>query len=174
MKTVLVTGPIGSGKSEVCRTLASKGYPVYDCDSRTKMLYTLVPGLKCSIEERIGLPFERLKEVFGDSAKLAELEEMVFPHVLEDIRTWKTSLGEGCKVAFIESAIALGKPLFDGLWDEVLLVTADATLRHGRNASAAARDGLQSFDMKKVNYTIHNNGTLDELQREIEKYLQTK
>ena len=49
MKTFLVTGPIGSGKSEVCRYLASKGYPVYDCDSRTKGLYESVPGLKSRI-----------------------------------------------------------------------------------------------------------------------------
>ena len=38
MKTVLVTGLIGAGKSELCSLLAAKGYPVYDSDSRTKAL----------------------------------------------------------------------------------------------------------------------------------------
>ena len=37
-QTILVTGPIGSGKSAACSYLASLDYPVYDCDSRTKML----------------------------------------------------------------------------------------------------------------------------------------
>ena len=67
MRTILVTGPIGSGKSEACRYLASLDFPVYDCDSRTKMLYSLVPGLKCSIEERLSLPWERIGEVFADA-----------------------------------------------------------------------------------------------------------
>ena len=38
MKTVLVTGLIGAGKSALCSLLAAKGYPVYDSDSRTKAL----------------------------------------------------------------------------------------------------------------------------------------
>jgi len=171
MKTVLVTGPIGSGKSEVCRLLSSAGYPVYDCDSRTKMLYSMVPGLKCSLEERLGLPFSRFSEVFGDSGKLAELEKMVFPYVLEDIVAWRDGLDSGCRVAFVESAIALGKPVFDKLWDAVLLVTADSSLRFDRNASAAVRDRLQSFDPSRIDYTIHNNGTLEELRSEVDKYL---
>ena len=57
MKTVLVTGPIGGGKSSVCRHLAEAGYPVYDCDSRCKALYGTVPGLKERIESELGIPF---------------------------------------------------------------------------------------------------------------------
>ena len=64
MRTILVTGPIGSGKSAVCQYLASLGFPVYECDARTKMLYSLVPGLKCSIEERLGLPWSQIGTVF--------------------------------------------------------------------------------------------------------------
>ena len=60
MKTILVTGPIGSGKSEACRYLASLGFPVYDCDSRTKLLYSLVPGLKCRIEDALELRWEQI------------------------------------------------------------------------------------------------------------------
>ena len=40
MKTVAVTGGIGSGKSTVCRLLSSRGIPVYDCDSSAKGLWT--------------------------------------------------------------------------------------------------------------------------------------
>ena len=38
LRTVAVTGGIGSGKSMVCALLAEKGIPVYDSDSRTKAL----------------------------------------------------------------------------------------------------------------------------------------
>ena len=79
MRTILVTGPIGSGKSAACRYLASLDFPVYECDARTKMLYSLVPGLKCSIEERLDLPWARIGEVFADPGKLQTLEEMGYP-----------------------------------------------------------------------------------------------
>ena len=39
MRKVLITGRIGSGKSEVSKILGALGYSVYDSDSRTKALY---------------------------------------------------------------------------------------------------------------------------------------
>ena len=38
MRTVAVTGGIGSGKSYVCRIFGEKGIRVYDCDSAAKRL----------------------------------------------------------------------------------------------------------------------------------------
>ena len=38
MRTVAVTGGIGSGKSAVCSILAERGIPVYDSDSAAKNL----------------------------------------------------------------------------------------------------------------------------------------
>ena len=38
-KVILITGGIGAGKSEAARHIASCGIPVYDSDSRVKMLY---------------------------------------------------------------------------------------------------------------------------------------
>ena len=42
MRTLAVTGGIGSGKSLVCSFLAERGFPVYDADSRTKALYSVM------------------------------------------------------------------------------------------------------------------------------------
>ncbi|HIZ85209.1 MAG TPA: dephospho-CoA kinase, partial [Candidatus Coprenecus stercoravium] len=39
MRTLAVTGGIGSGKSYVVRMFSALGVPVYDADSRTKELY---------------------------------------------------------------------------------------------------------------------------------------
>lgn len=169
MKTILVTGPIGSGKSAVCRYLASLDFPVYDCDSRTKMLYSLVPGLKCSIEERLGLEWSQIGTVFADPDKLLTLEEMVYPHVVEDIRSWRSA--QTAPLVFVESAIALSKPLFDGLWDEVLLVTAPKDLRLQRNPKVAERDALQTFDPERIGHTLVNEGTLEELSFKIRQLI---
>ena len=54
MKTILVTGGIGSGKSEVCRHLVSRGIPVYDSDARTKRLYDEVQGLAARVDAALG------------------------------------------------------------------------------------------------------------------------
>lgn len=171
MTAWLVTGAIGSGKSEVCRYLASKGFPVYDCDSRTKMLYDIVPGLKCRIEEELGVPFEELPVIFGDALKREKLESIVYPYVFEDIRAWMGQL-DG-KLAFIESAIAMSKPLFDSLYDKVLLVRADYGSRLARNPKVKDRDALQSFDESRVDKIIDNNASLEQLHGEVDNFLKT-
>ena len=50
MKTVILTGLIGSGKSAVSALLMERGIPVYDSDSRTKQLYTRRPALVRRLE----------------------------------------------------------------------------------------------------------------------------
>lgn len=161
MKTFLVTGPIGSGKSEVCRYLASKGYPVYDCDSRTKGLYESVPGLKSRIETTLGIDWSEIGIIFSDSGRRETLERIVFPLLADDIRAWKSGLDS--RLAFIESAIATEKKEFDGLYDGVLLVTADYGLRRGRNPKAAQRDSLQTFDLSGADWVLENDSTIEEL-----------
>lgn len=169
MRTILVTGPIGSGKSAVCKYLASLGFPVYECDARTKMLYSLVPGLKCSIEERLGLPWSQIGTVFSDLDKLCTLEEMVYPHVVEDLKAWKAA--QKAPLLFIESAIALDKPQFDGFYDRVLLVTAPYGLRVQRNPKAAERDALQAYDPARIDYRLDNDGTKEEMYIKIRQLI---
>ena len=169
MKTILVTGPIGSGKSTVCRRLEALGYPVYDCDSRCKALYDSVPGLKERIERELGIPFAELGRIFRDDTLRERLEAMVYPLLVKDIEEWKASLS--APAAFIESAIAMDKPLFDGLYDSVLLVTAGRALRLSRNPAAAVRDALQSFDASKIDYTIRNSSSMEALEKRIDKFI---
>ncbi len=169
MTTILVTGPIGSGKSEVCRYLSGRGLPVYDCDSRTKRLYSSVPGLRSRIEEALGIEWKDIAVIFTDRQKRLKLESMVYPYVVEDIQKWKASLAS--ELAFIESAVALDKPQFDSLYDKVLLVTAPESLRLGRNPHAAIRGALQSFDSGRVFYTIENDSTIEELHLKTEELL---
>lgn len=169
MTMVLVTGPIGSGKSEVCRYLAGKGLPVYDCDSRTKHLYSSVPGLRGRIEESLGIEWKDIGVIFTDTRRRLLLESIVYPLVVEDILEWKASLDS--ELAFIESAVALSKPQFDSLYDKVLLVTAPEALRLGRNPHAAIRGALQSFDSGRIFHTIENDSTIEELHLKIDEYL---
>ncbi len=169
MRTVLVTGPIGSGKSAVCKYLASMDFPVYECDARTKMLYSLVPGLKCSIEERLDLPWSEIGRVFAEPDKLRILEEMVYPYVLDDLKAWKAA--QRAPLLFVESAIALDKPMFDGQYDKVLLVTSPYSLRVQRNPKAAERDALQTFERARADLVLENDGTKEELYYKIRQLI---
>lgn len=161
MKTVAVTGGIGSGKSAVCGILASRGIPVYDSDAAAKRLYGADESLLDAIEEAFGcgirLPGGQLDReklaalVFPAPDNLAQLEAIVHPAVLQDFRRWK-ALNEAVledsrpassffgKPPFvvIESAIILNKPAFLRETDRVVLVDAPLSLRLQR---AGARDG---------------------------------
>ena len=136
MKTVLLTGGIGSGKSVVAAYLASRGIPVYDSDSRTRALYDdkLVKALEdelgiCLTQEGRFVPSLLSQAIFSDPEALARTEAIVHPLVREDFLAWKESLAEDVPFAVMESAIALEKPLFAGLFDAVVMVIAPQAKR---------------------------------------------
>ena len=172
MITYLVTGGIAGGKSTVCRYLAEKGFGVFDCDSSCKALYGSVPGLKKRIEAATGLPFCRLSEVFGNPDALKALEDIVYPYLIEEIGTWKKN-NEDDRFVFVESAIALSKHVFDGLYDKVIFVDAPYDERVLRNPAVKERAPLQTADSdrRKADYTIVNNSTLECLYKEVDKLI---
>lgn len=166
IRTVLITGPIGSGKSEVRKILSSEGYPVYDCDSRCKALYECIPGLKAGIEQALGIPFSELSIIFKDEERRRKLEDIVYPELIRDFESWRDAI-ENSDICFIESAIALEKEVFDGLYDEVWMVEAPYATRVKRNPKAAERSSLQHFDQKRINRTISNDSTIENLKKQI-------
>lgn len=169
-ETILITGAIGSGKSEVCRYLASKGYPVYDSDSRTKALYSSVPGLVEKVEEATGVPFEGISVIFKDPVKRAALERVVYPEVLKDLALWKEE--QHSPLLFIESAIALEKPAFDGTYDKVWLVSAPRDMRIARNPKVTEREGSQMpADLSRADRILENDSSIKELHEKIDKIL---
>ncbi|MCQ2177759.1 MAG: dephospho-CoA kinase [Bacteroidales bacterium] len=161
MRKILVTGPIASGKSAVCRHLAESGFEVYDSDSRAKALYDEIPGLKDRVERVLGVPFSRISVIFTDDVKRQALEDLLYPLVLEDIRRW---MGEcSGETVFIESAVAPRSRVFDGFFDAVWMVDAPYELRLARNPKVAARNAVQNFEGFEPDERIINDGTPAEL-----------
>ena len=170
MKTVLVTGGIASGKSELCRYLSSKGFAVYDSDSRTKALYDSVPGLKERVEDALGVPFSEIGIIFSDDARREKLEAVVYPEVLKDFLEWKSS--QAGRAVFFESAVAASKPVFDGQWDEVWLVRAPLEARLERNPKTAGRLSSQTeLDATQADVVIDNDSSLEELHKKVDKLI---
>ena len=188
MKTIAVTGGIGSGKSMVCGLLSSRGVPVYDADSSAKRLYAKDDTLLDSIEEAFGCSI-RLSDgsldkdklagiVFSSPEKLKTLEGIIHPAVFRDFQRWKALQSSRYDGPFcvIESAIILSKPEFLALVDKVVMVDASLATRLRR---ACERDNVepqkviqrmsaQKFDLSKVDAIIRNEGSREELENEVE------
>ena len=180
MRTVALTGGIGSGKSAVAAFLSSEGVPVFDCDAAAKAVYDEDPALVSRLEGRLGLrlrlddgSFDRkvlAEAVFSSPESLAAVEDEVLPVVLEKLNAWKASLDS--PLAVVESATILSKPLFDGSYDSAVLVDAPERLRLERallRGGIAGEDILrrirtQSFDRSKIDAVITNDSSMEVLR----------
>lgn len=146
MRTLAVTGGIGSGKSYVVRMFAALGVPVYDADSRTKGLYGSDPELLASLQSILGQNLVRdgvldrqymASRIFSDRDILSRVEAVVFPRVLRDFMAWKNAremevaAGSGGNAGFVimESALYLEKPALAGSADKVLTVVCPVETR---------------------------------------------
>ena len=166
MKILVITGGIGSGKSEVCRILAQKGLTVqYNADAKVKELYDTVPGLLESIEDRLGcclrdeagkfVPRCLAQRIFVDRQALETVESLVFPALMEDFLAFAGNSGSPFVV--FESATILEKPQFDGFGDRVILVDAPVSMRMER---ACRRDGA---DREAVKARMANQNKMNAL-----------
>lgn len=192
MRILVITGGIGSGKSQVCSILAEKGLTAqYNADAKVKELYTKVPGLLESIEKTLGCPVRDAagkfvpqwlaQRIFSDRQALERVESLVFPYLLKDFREF----AQGKGIVIFESATVLEKKYFEDFADKVILVDAPVQLRLER---ACARDGADEEVIKarmsnqilmntlsegasdsRIDAVILNDGSLDILEQRIEK-----
>lgn len=166
MMVIIVTGGIGSGKSQVCTILKQMGYRAqYDADSRAKALYEEHPSLLAEIEKSLGCSFRdengkfqsaRLAAViFSDRKALEIVESHLFPVMIDDFMSYAGECGE--EIVVFESATVLEKKQFEGFGDKVILVDAPFESRLER---ACRRDGT---DRDKVLARMQNQKLMNEL-----------
>ena len=185
MLTVIVTGGIGSGKSAVCALLGKRGIPVYDSDSRVKELYACRRSLVPQLEKALGSPLRRADGtldkarlaalIFSDDAARETLESIVYPILLKDFLRWRSR--QEAPFVVLESAIILSKPVFDGLADAVVLVSAPEELRIQRvmqrdnlsREEVLRRLSAQNLPMEKVDVVLLNEGSPEELSTAVER-----
>lgn len=166
MKVLVVTGGIGSGKSEVCRLMADMGLDLqYDADRRVKMLYDVHPGLLADIESALGcglrdadgkfVPSLLAERIFTDRDALNKVENLVFPALMADFETFCRNHSDR-KIVVFESATILEKPQFDGFGDFVILVDAPFDLRLSRACSRDNKD-KEAVMARMSNQTLMNS-----------------
>ncbi len=128
MKTIGITGIIGSGKSTVCHIFEHLGIPVYYSDGHAKQAY-LNPQVLERVQQVFGtavagadgrLDMARLADiVFADKQKLQQLNSIVHPWVKEDFLAWKQR--QNAPYILFESAIIF-ECGFEDWFDEIIVV----------------------------------------------------
>jgi dephospho-CoA kinase len=135
MKSIGITGGIGSGKSIVCKTLECLGYPVFHSDTEAKknMLENL--DLISSIVGAFGKEAYTDKQlnrtflanlIFNKHDLKEKLNALVHPTVFQSFEKWKSQ--QNSTHVFNESALLFETGSYTR-FDEIWLVTADLETR---------------------------------------------
>lgn len=131
-----ITGGIGSGKSLICKIFGCLGIPLYDADSRAKMLMTTDRILVGQIQKEFGnlsyhndgtLNKEHLRKAFTNPAELKKLNAIVHPRVAHDYKGWVDQHKES-KYVIKEAALLIESGSAREL-DMLIVVTAPKKLR---------------------------------------------
>lgn len=193
IRVVGITGGIGSGKSEFAEFIRNKGYTVIDTDRIAKKLMKNDDNLKESIKNALGnesyLKTGEINREFLANKVFAENEEskknldklnsIVHPAVIEHKINLIEELAEkGESLIFVESALIFEADLQDG-YDYVITVNTKKELRIKRliekrnltEEQILLRMDNQISDEEKsrlADFTVENNGTLQDLEKSAE------
>jgi dephospho-CoA kinase len=194
MRTVVLTGGIGSGKSFASEFMGERGALVIDLDQVAGR--TLVPGSRVlgAVAKEFGpgvlhsdgsLDRAELARVcFVDSQTAGRLDAIVHPEVelaavvlLDDLRVSEAPP----EVVVVEVPLLAEAPQFAALGDFVVAITAPESVRVER---AVARGGMERSDIVRrarvqapdaerialADVVIKNAGTLDEFREALGRF----
>ena len=192
MKTIAITGGIGSGKTEVTNYLTSKGYTVIDADRMSREMTSAGGKAIPYIRENFGPEFisedgslnrAMMRDlVFKYPSKKKLLEEGTTKVVLEDIEAIKRERAAGNDAALFFDIPLLFETGTENDYDAVWVVTADYDIRRSRVMSRdnidstiidLIMDSQEGEDSKasRADCVIYNNGSLEDLKIAVDKTL---
>ena len=171
MKRIALTGGIACGKSLVAKYLNELGVETIDADD---IVHELIPD-----------PAERKRiaaEVFSDPEKRRALEAKLHPIVKERIAAFLIGEGEDKRRARLAIIPLLFETHWDADYDIICAVISPRetqvermmTTRGYTREEAEARLGAQlpvTEKAAKSHYVITNNGTPEELRKEVERFV---
>ncbi|MDZ4698226.1 MAG: dephospho-CoA kinase [Rhodothermales bacterium] len=189
MKSLGVTGGIGSGKTTVCRMLEGMGAEVFYADAEARRLMNddaeLRKELVAAFGERVYDAAGRLdraylaREVFGDSERLARLNGLVHPRVRRALQERKAGAAHRGAPLLVYEAALIYETGGERYVDAVAVVQAPVALRIER---VTTRDGVEAHQVEarmqhqlppetlreRADFLIENDGDLEHLRRQTE------
>ncbi len=187
-----LTGGIGAGKSAVAELLEEYGIPVVSADELSRMvvakgsdgLRQVVDAFGQQIMDANGELDRRVMAqiVFQNPTKRRQLESILHPLIRDRYETVLDALEKGGHVVTVYEVPLLFEKNLQGEMKAVILVTAS---ERNRVARVRARDGMTESEVrariaaqmdedekrKRADYVVHNDGSLDDLRREVEAML---
>jgi dephospho-CoA kinase len=177
---IAVTGGVGTGKSTVCRLLGQLGAYVVSADAIVHELYDEIPE---KIVRLLGPEIIQNGQinksivaslVFNDPDRLRELEKLLHPLVLRRIDEKYQKACQGNYPAFAVEIPLLFEIGAEKDYDAVIVVEANeevARRRSGYSEKEYQARMKRRIRPKTAKYVIQNNGTLKDLEKEVEKVM---
>ena len=135
MRSIGITGGIGSGKTIVCRVLEALGYPVFYADQAAKACMNedmilrqeiiALLGQESYLRGEVNRPFIAEK-IFASAELRTALNALVHPAVFRAFEYWKKQ--QDAALIFNESALLFETGSYKR-FDAIFLVTADPEVR---------------------------------------------
>lgn len=181
-----ITGNIGCGKTTVAKMFEKLGAQVIEADKvghlllkRKKVKERLVRAFGRSIlDERGEVVRKNLRGiVFKDRKKLTQLNRILHPLMAEEM---KKMISSSPRPLIVVDAAVLFEAGWQSLVDKVLVVTSSyetqmRRIKEATNLSLEELEGImqaqlpQEEKVKRADYVIENEGSLDELESKVKK-----
>jgi dephospho-CoA kinase len=182
-----LTGGIGAGKSEALAAFERAGAATLSTDrvahdllDREDVRALLVERWGPEVAPGDAVDRERVARiVFENPDELRWLESQTHPRVGEAVLSWRQELGPGIDVAVVEVPL-LFEAAMEGAFDATVAVVADDEIRNQRLterdhhglAGREARQIPQHEKAKRADLVIHNDESLEQLDREVRDIVQ--
>jgi dephospho-CoA kinase len=184
-----LTGGLGAGKSEALRALGELGAATLSTDA---VVHDLLAGdeMVSVVRERLGDEVVRdgaldrsaiAERVFGDDESRRWLEGVLWPRVGRRVFEWRQEVeaAEPPPRAAVVEVPLLFESEMEGVFDHTIAVIADEEVRARRagergHAGLEGRTGRQLSQREKAekaDFTVRNDGSLDELKHSLSRVL---
>lgn len=186
-KVIGITGSMGSGKSEISRYLRNK-YPVLDCDQvnadllkKGNLGYQKLNDLRIvELDSNGQIIKESLASyMFSKAEHRKQVEAILHPLIFEQMHKWIYE--QESSIVFVEMPILFeisAQDHFDSIWcvvaDLDVALSRLQTYRNFTREQALARLVSQmnpEEKMAKSDIVLQNNGTVEQLHKQIEEAL---
>jgi dephospho-CoA kinase len=184
-----LTGGLGAGKSEALRVLGELGAATLSTDA---VVHELLASdeLRDTVVARLGKEVARdgaldrsliAERVFGDDEARGWLEGELWPRVGQRVAEWKQdvdALDPAPPAAVVEVPLLFESGM-EPVFDSTIAVIAEEEIRaeragargHSSVEERAGRQLSQEEKAQKADYTVRNDGTLDELRENLSRVL---
>ncbi len=184
-----LTGGIAAGKSEALKALERLGVATLSSDAVVHELLT-TGEVRDRLVERFGddvAPDGQIdrgkvaEHVFSDDERRKWLEDLLWPRVGQRIWEWRTDLDardDPPRAAVVEVPLLFEAGMESG-FDATIAVVADESVReeragargHAGVASRTSRQLSQDEKSQRADFTVRNDGTLEELQEKLSEVI---